>query len=496
MAALIQSLAISGSRKADGSPNAGGRIFLTDPTAGTAVSGYTDRDASAAITLDGGGILLDGSGRRKIYIQNSCTVGEYDADGTLVASYQAGSDVSATNVEVLVNGYAGIGTDGLFATGRRTWLSAVLASMAASCGGDDGLVKIAAAATGRNIYTKFAEVQVSVKDFGAVGNGITDDTAAIQAAINYVASLGGGVVYFPPGVYLTSSAILVSTSMVFRGASAQFAATPTSKILATNVTQHGITNSVPITIEGLGVAHSSASTGSAVSNSSIVRMVSSTVGLGFTNGVAGSGSIYAYDSNIAGSAIGAGTTGSSAVIFLSDVACSSAGIGISSINATGKLTVIGGTSTAITTSAYMTTLVGVTEVPTTTITVNAAATSFYSYGTNWSSITDNRVGAPVFYTFNGAGSFTPLPLQTDTIRVTATAAATITINNPAAVGIGRKWTLSCIRTTAGAVTWTFDTKFVLSAAVAPANGNRVQLLLEYMPQDDKWYEVGRAATAN
>lgn len=42
---------------------------------------------------------------------------------------------------------------------------------------------------------------VSVKDFGATGNGTTDDTAFIQAAINYVASVGGGEVYFPPGNY-------------------------------------------------------------------------------------------------------------------------------------------------------------------------------------------------------------------------------------------------------------------------------------------------------
>ena len=43
---------------------------------------------------------------------------------------------------------------------------------------------------------------VSVKDFGAVGNGTTDDTSAVQAAINV-----GGSIYFPPGTYKLSSQI-------------------------------------------------------------------------------------------------------------------------------------------------------------------------------------------------------------------------------------------------------------------------------------------------
>jgi len=43
---------------------------------------------------------------------------------------------------------------------------------------------------------------ISVKDFGAKGDGVTDDTAAIQAAINT-----SGLVYFPPGNYLTTSTI-------------------------------------------------------------------------------------------------------------------------------------------------------------------------------------------------------------------------------------------------------------------------------------------------
>jgi hypothetical protein len=42
---------------------------------------------------------------------------------------------------------------------------------------------------------------ISVKDFGAVGNGSTDDTAAFQAALNYANSIGGGIVFMPPGRY-------------------------------------------------------------------------------------------------------------------------------------------------------------------------------------------------------------------------------------------------------------------------------------------------------
>ena len=70
-----------------------------------------------------------------------------------------------------------------------------------------------------NVEVKLSEY-VSVKDFGAVGDGVTDDTAAIQAAIDGIRTnpvqildtIGGnlitvytsGTVYFPKGVYLIS----------------------------------------------------------------------------------------------------------------------------------------------------------------------------------------------------------------------------------------------------------------------------------------------------
>ena len=45
----------------------------------------------------------------------------------------------------------------------------------------------------------------NVKDYGAAGDGLTNDTAAIQKAIN-----DGGMVYFPAGVYVTGTLYLKS----------------------------------------------------------------------------------------------------------------------------------------------------------------------------------------------------------------------------------------------------------------------------------------------
>lgn len=52
---------------------------------------------------------------------------------------------------------------------------------------------------------------LNVKSFGAVGNGSTNDTAAIQAALAAV-STNGSVVYFPPGSYKITSTLTVSIS--------------------------------------------------------------------------------------------------------------------------------------------------------------------------------------------------------------------------------------------------------------------------------------------
>jgi hypothetical protein len=49
-----------------------------------------------------------------------------------------------------------------------------------------------------------------VRQFGAIGNGRTKDTAAIQKAIDAAFAAGGGTVMFPPGTYLSGSVQLKS----------------------------------------------------------------------------------------------------------------------------------------------------------------------------------------------------------------------------------------------------------------------------------------------
>jgi hypothetical protein len=67
----------------------------------------------------------------------------------------------------------------------------------------------ASGAVSRTLLDKMQDV-VSVKDFGATGDGATDDTAAVQAAVNYLNGVGGGRLYFPRGTYLTGKITVYS----------------------------------------------------------------------------------------------------------------------------------------------------------------------------------------------------------------------------------------------------------------------------------------------
>jgi hypothetical protein len=57
----------------------------------------------------------------------------------------------------------------------------------------------------------------SVRDFGAVGDAVSDDTATFQRALDAASHAGGGTVYAPPGKYLFKGTLNIPDGVTLRG---------------------------------------------------------------------------------------------------------------------------------------------------------------------------------------------------------------------------------------------------------------------------------------
>lgn len=65
--------------------------------------------------------------------------------------------------------------------------------------------------------TSYVVAGCTVLDFGAKGDGVTDDTEAFQAAIDYMKSVGGGGVFVPEGKYVIRSGIVIKEGTMLIG---------------------------------------------------------------------------------------------------------------------------------------------------------------------------------------------------------------------------------------------------------------------------------------
>lgn len=191
---------------------------------------------SSNITLSGeqtsGGVAIVSGDRVLVWQQtNSVQNGIYDAStGAWTRSIDANGSqdlVTGTGVFVTTGTYAlqffSITTSSTIQpdTTSITFLPAVQqpTALAAPSGSSlFGFIQSGSGAVSRTGQSKLRDI-VSVKDFGAVGDGITDDTAAINAAIASV--LNGGSVYFPRGVYKATTTIYVPYGVILFGCGVQ-----------------------------------------------------------------------------------------------------------------------------------------------------------------------------------------------------------------------------------------------------------------------------------
>jgi hypothetical protein len=214
----------------------GGLVYTYAAGTTAPLAAYTSNTGSTALANP---IVLDAAGRvptGEIWL----TYGQgykftvKTSTGTLIGTYD---NIPSAALPPLVNDAVSIAyeqgatvTAGNFIIGETYLITFIGSTNFQSIGATSNTVGVYFTATGvgsgtgtaqvsRTVQTKLQE-SVSVKDFGAVGdwNGTqtspgtgTDDTLAIQAAIDYCITNGAGL-FFPPGRYRTTAPLVIDRS--------------------------------------------------------------------------------------------------------------------------------------------------------------------------------------------------------------------------------------------------------------------------------------------
>lgn len=234
---LLRALSISGARTDDDTPVASGFATFYRPSTLTLAVVYKDSQGLQAWVQP---VALDETGRAEVWTADQVRMIVQDASGVTVLDGDPANTVRAEQVELVEAGWP-----------NSRNVSAALAALYASLGGFDGRFRTDPAGTDRLIKTWLAELCVSVKDFGAKGDGLADDLPAFLSAYANVTQHsvkgGRGVLYVPPGIYRLSSVFPIVDTITMLGAGRE-----SSKLLFFGADSNGIT----ITgVSGLSLAH-------------------------------------------------------------------------------------------------------------------------------------------------------------------------------------------------------------------------------------------------
>jgi len=206
----------------DQNSNPGGNVTLT---AGALAAGYTLTITSdianlqpTDLTNQGGfypEVITDSLDRATIQIQQMAenigrSIKAPVSDGSVNMELPATSNRASKYLVFDANGLPSVSSG----SGTDTALRADLANSTVALAGSSlvGFRASSASSTARTVLDKLRD-SVSVKDFGAVGDGVADDTAAINAAL-----LASPAVFLPTGTYKTTAPITLNDSNILVGA--------------------------------------------------------------------------------------------------------------------------------------------------------------------------------------------------------------------------------------------------------------------------------------
>ena len=222
-----------------------------------AVEPTTDDDGDALIvgalyfnTVDGELRVYDGTTWKAVYA-GALKVNNFTGDGTTVAFTMSSSPNNENSTQVYIDGvyqqkdtYTTVGAVLTFSEAPPTGAGIevmIISSFEVSVAVADN-VTYSQGGTGsvsRTVENKLQE-SVSVKDFGAVGDGVTDDTAAIQAALDS----GAKYIVFPESgtnSYLLTNQLSVPTRVTVSAYGATLNWTDFGSTLASTAAEHAAT---------------------------------------------------------------------------------------------------------------------------------------------------------------------------------------------------------------------------------------------------------------
>jgi hypothetical protein len=200
----------------DGQPLDNGNIYIgvanLDPVTNPLPVYYDEALtilASQPLVTSGGYVYRNGTPTQLYVNANDFSITVNDSNNLFVYSFPEATGIGVGAAAISFTGFKGqVGT---------------VADLADADGSDwIGYQPAGLSSVARSAEDKMRDF-VSVKDFGAVGDGVTDDTAAIHAAFDYIknAFYGGGLI-FPSGIYLTKSQIVFEEvywkTFIFEGA--------------------------------------------------------------------------------------------------------------------------------------------------------------------------------------------------------------------------------------------------------------------------------------